>query len=458
MLSAMKLLAAVLFLLSILRAQRSPSQLHELDSELTALANRLHPAIVLIRSEAFEPVSHEISLAVRQVGTGSGVILSADGYIVTNAHVVGKSTTVDVLLAPTIGARSSPERNRLLEGRVLGRDTEADIALVKVDAHGLNFLQWGDSEVLKQGQLVLAMGNPRGLENSVTMGVISSTQRQLKPDGRMVYIQTDAAINPGNSGGALVDLDGKLIGINTMILSESGGNEGLGFSVPARIAAPVVDQLRRDGKVTRGDIGVTAQTLTYGIAHALGLKRENGVVVADVEPKSSGAIAGFQTGDIILSVDGRPMETARQFHVFIYRKPVASLTKVEILRGDQPMTLTPVVVDQNQKSPNLSRLALSEENLVRRLRILGVTLDQQLLQELPPLRLNHGIIVAGLVPGALIQDDSLLPGDIIHAINGKALATLQELRSSIGPLKSREEVVLQVEREGKTRYVEYRLE
>lgn len=454
MLGAMKLLPALLLLPALAQAQ----SLRALNDDLVALSNRLHPAIVLIRSESFEPVSRDLSLAVRQTGTGSGVILSEDGYIVTNAHVVGKSTTVEVLLAPAVGARSSPERNRLLEGRVLGRDREADIALVKVEARGLKYLEWGDSEALKQGQLVLAMGNPRGLENSVTMGIISSTQRQLKPDDRMVYIQTDAAINPGNSGGALVDLDGKLIGINTMILSESGGNEGLGFAVPARIAEPVVEQLKKDGKVTRGDIGVTAQTLTYGIAQGLGLKRTSGVVVADVEPKSSGDVAGFKTGDIILSVDGRPMETARQFHVFIYRKPVAGIIKVEVLRGDQEMTLTPVVVDENEKSPNLSRLALSEENLVRRLRILGVTLDEGILKDMPPLRLNYGIIVAGLVPGALVQDDSLLPGDIIHALNGKPLATLQELKSAIVPVRSREEVVLQIEREGKTKYIEYRLE
>lgn len=454
----MRLLLAAVLLQAVLSGQKTPDGLRRFNDDLVALTDHLHPAIVLIRSESFEPVSREASLAVRQTGTGSGVILSEDGYIVTNAHVVGKSMTVEVLLAPPVGARSSPERNRLLEGKVLGRDTEADIALVKVEARGLRFLEWGDSEVLQQGQLVLAMGNPRGLENTVTMGVISSTQRQLKPDDRMVYIQTDAAINPGNSGGALVDLNGKLIGINTMILSQSGGNEGLGFAVPSRIAGAIVDQLRKDGKVTRGDIGVTAQTLTFGVAQGLGLQRESGVLVADVEPKSSGDIAGFQTGDIILSVDGRPMETARQFHVFVYRKPVASLIKVEILRGDKQMTLQPVVVDQTEKSPNLGRLALSEDNLIRRLRILGVPLDEQLLKELPPLRKNYGVIVAGLVPGALIQDDSLLPGDIIHAINNKPVATLQDFKSILAPIKSREQVVLQIERDGKTRFIEYRLE
>ncbi len=454
----MRLLSALLLLQTLAFGQKPAGPLTGLNDQLVALSGQLHPAIVLIRSESFEPVSREVSLAVRQTGTGSGVILSEDGYIVTNAHVVGKSMTVEVLLAPPVGARSSPERSRLLEGRVLGRDTEADIALVKVDTHGLRFLEWGDSEALQQGQLVLAMGNPRGLENSVTMGVISSTQWQMKPDDRMVYIQTDAAINPGNSGGALVDLNGKLIGINTMILSQSGGNEGLGFAVPARIANPVVEQIRKDGKVTRGDIGVTAQTLTYGIAQGLGLKRESGVVIADVEPKSTGDIAGFQTGDIILSVDGRPMETARQFHVFIYRKPVASLINVEILRGDQTLKLQPVVVDQTEKSPNFGRLALSEENLVRRLRILGVPLDESLLKEMPPLRKNYGILVAGLVPGALIQEEGLLPGDIIHALNSKPVATLQDLKSFMAPIKSREEVVLQIEREGKTRFIEYRLE
>ena len=346
----------------------------------------------------------------------------------------GRSSNVDVLLATPQGSRPVPEHNRMLNGRVLGRDTEADIALVKVEATGLHFLQWGDSEMLQQGQVVLALGNPLGLENTVTLGIISATQRMLQPDSRMVYIQTDAAINPGNSGGALVDLNGKLIGINTMILTQSGGSEGLGFSVPVRIVQPIVEQLMKDGKVTRGDIGVTAQTLTYDIAKGLGLKRDTGVLVADVEPKSTGDTAGFQPGDLILSVDGRPVETARQFHVLVYRKPVAGLIKVEVLRGESTMTLEPLVVDRAEKSPNLSRLSVGEDNLVVRLRLLGVSLDEKLLSEMPPMRKNYGILVAGMVPGALIQEDGLAPGDVIHSINNKPVATLKDVRDQVDAL------------------------
>ena len=454
----MRILATLLLSQLLGFGQQRVESLQKLSGELVGLTTRMHNAIVLIRSDSFESLGKETTVAVRQTGTGSGVILSEDGYIVTNAHVVGRSSTVDVLLATPQGSRPVPEHNRMLSGRVLGRDTEADIALVKVEATGLHFLQWGDSEQLQQGQVVLALGNPLGLENTVTLGIISATQRMLQPDSRMVYIQTDAAINPGNSGGALVDLNGKLIGINTMILTQSGGSEGLGFSVPVRIVQPIVEQLRKDGKVTRGDIGVTAQTLTYDIAKGLGLKRDTGVLVADVEPKSTGDMAGFQPGDLILSVDGRPVETARQFHVLVYRKPVAGLIKVEILRGDTTQVLEPLVVDRAEKSPNLSRLAVGEDNLVVRLRLLGVSLDEKLLSEMPPMRKNYGILVAGMVPGALIQEDGLAPGDVIHSINNKPVATLKDVRDLVDALPPRARAVLQIERNGKTKFIEYQLE
>jgi serine protease Do len=454
----MRILATLMLSQLLGFGQQRVESLQRLSGELVGLTTRMHDAIVLIRSDSFESVGKETAVAVRQTGTGSGVILSEDGYIVTNAHVVGRSSTVDVLLATPQGSRPVPEHNRMLSGRVLGRDTEADIALVKVEATGLHFLQWGDSEQLQQGQVVLALGNPLGLENTVTLGIISATQRMLQPDSRMVYIQTDAAINPGNSGGALVDLNGKLIGINTMILTQSGGSEGLGFSVPARIVQPIVEQLMKDGKVTRGDIGVTAQTLTYDIAKGLGLKRDTGVLVADVEPKSTGDTAGFQPGDLILSVDGRPVETARQFHVLVYRKPVAGLIKVEILRGETTQVLEPLVVDRAEKSPNLSRLAVGEDNLVVRLRLLGVSLNEKLLSEMPPMRKNYGILVAGMVPGALIQEDGLAPGDVIHSINNRPVATLKDVRDLVDALPPRARAVLQIERSGKTKFIEYQLE
>ena len=446
------------FAVTALAQQPQYDTLRKLSADTTALSAKLHSAIVLIRSEAFEPVSKDSQIAIHQTGAGSGVIISADGYIVTNAHVVGKAPTVEVLLAPPAGARSAPEHNRTLEGRVVGRDTEADVALVKVDATGLQFLQWGDSEALAQGQLVLAIGNPMGLENSVTLGIVSAPQRQLETDSRMVYIQTDASINPGNSGGALVDLNGKLIGINTLILSRSGGSEGLGFAVPARIAQPIADQLRDHGKVIRGDIGVTAQTLTYGIANGLSLQRDTGVLVADVVPKSTGDIAGIQPGDIILAVDGRTVETARQFHVLIYRKPVAGLTKIQLLRGAETKTLDVVVVDRAEKSPNLLRLSLGPDNLIRKLRILGAPLDEKLLSEMPPLRKTYGILVAAMVPGVVIQENGLMPGDVIHAINTKAIATLKDAHDILAPIAARARIVLQIERDSKTKFIEYQLE
>ena len=258
--------------------------------------------------------------------------------------------------------------------------------------------------------------------------------------------------------GALVDLNGKLIGINTLIVSRSGGSEGLGFAVPARIAQPIADQLRKDGKVIRGDIGVTAQTLTYGIANGLSLQRDTGVLVDDVVPKSTGDIAGIQPGDIILAVDGRPVETARQFHVLIYRKPVAGLAKIQLLRGSETKTLDVVVEDRTENSPNLLRLSIGPDNLIRKLRILGAPLDEKLLAEMPPLRKTYGILVAAMVPGAVIQENGLMPGDVIHAINTKPIATLKDAQDTLAPLATRARIVLQIERDSKTKFIEYQLE
>ncbi|MBI4893747.1 MAG: trypsin-like peptidase domain-containing protein [Acidobacteria bacterium] len=442
----------------LLHAQRGAGPLRPFSNELAALSAKVHDGIVLIRSASFEAAGKGGAIAVRQTGLGSGVIISSDGYIVTNAHVVGKSARVDVLLAPPKGARNAPEHTRLLEGEVIGVDEESDLAVVKIEGSGHSFLPWGDSEKLRQGEIVIAMGHPRGMENSVTWGIVSSTQRQLAPDARMVYIQTDAAINPGNSGGPLLDLDGRIIGINMMILSESGGSEGLGFAIPARIAEPVTEQLKKNGKVTRGDIGLTAQTLSHGIAQGLDLDVDTGVLVADVEPKSPAALAGIQPGDVILSVDGRAMESARQFHVFIYRRAVASVAKIEILRKGDKKTVEAVVLDRTEKGSSMPKVTLGTDNLIQRLRVLAVALDRPLLDQLPGLRKEYGILVAALVPGAYVQEDGLQPGDIIHDIAAKPISTLKDLRDALEPFKPRSQVVMLIERDGKTKFIEHRLE
>ena len=261
--------------------------LEELNTSIARLAEKVTPGVVQIQSNSFEPAGRagDPGAVAIQSSTGSGVILSSDGLIVTNAHVVSGATRVHVQLVLFDGPPGQSvvrPRGRRLPAEVIGIDLETDLALLKVEASELPALELADSEQLRQGQIVLALGSPLGLENSVSMGIVSSAARQLEPDDRMIYIQTDAPINPGNSGGPLVNVEGKVVGINTMIFSQSGGNNGIGFAVPSNIVRSVVEQLRENGVFTRGQIGVEAQTITPELAVGLGLSRDYGVILSDV--------------------------------------------------------------------------------------------------------------------------------------------------------------------------------
>jgi serine protease Do len=268
-------------------------------------------------------VQSSSSLVARQSGLGSGVVLTGDGFIVTNHHVVQGARRISVRIPVEAepgkeGQSIVKQHGRRVEARLVGFDTETDLAVLKVDGKALPTLSLADSHTLGPGQLVLAFGSPLGLQGSVTMGVVSAVGRQLTPESNVVYIQTDAPINPGNSGGPLVNAAGKVVGINTSIRTVSGGNIGLGFAVPSNIVRHVVDQLRKHGRVRRGIIGVNAQTMTPVLASALRLDRDSGVVLADVYPGGPADRAGLRVGDIVLSLGGKPMENGRQFSVNVY--------------------------------------------------------------------------------------------------------------------------------------------
>jgi len=295
------------------------ASLQALSDDFETLAERATPAVVQIVASGYGPIEDGNSFAAtvaRQRGGGSGVILDPNGYIITNAHVVDGAGRVQVLLASRRTADPEPRstlkpRPRLCEAKVLGVDVETDLAVLRIDEVNLPSLELADSDTVRQGQIVFAFGSPLGLENTVTMGVVSSSARQLEPDHPMIYIQTDSAINPGNSGGPLLNVEGEVIGINTLILSQSGGNEGVGFAVPSNIVWTVYKQLRDNGVVRRGEIGVTAQTITPLLAAGLGLSRDWGVILGDVRRRGPGEIGGLQVGDIVLSLNGKPMENAR---------------------------------------------------------------------------------------------------------------------------------------------------
>ena len=277
--------------------------LSELSHSLEQLVERISPSVVQIFVTGYAPPDEEDQAATGEPAlersSGSGVILDPDGYIVTNAHVVENATRLEVELpfAATGGAPGRSilrRRGRTVGAQVVAIDHETDLAVVKVEAKGLPALPFGDSDTLRPGQLVLAFGSPLGLDSSVTMGVVSAVARQLTPDDPMIYIQTDAPINPGNSGGALVDTDGTLVGINTLIYSQSGGSEGIGFAAPSNIVRNVFTQIRKTGRVRRGEIGVNPQTVTPLMAEALKLSPDAGVILSDVTPGGPAARAGLR--------------------------------------------------------------------------------------------------------------------------------------------------------------------
>src|SRR5215203_2933204 len=273
--------AAVAGLASSASAQQAQSRaaavgtdLRQISRTLEALSDRVGPAIVQVFAVGYaapSDPSEERSLLAQQRSTGSGVILEPDGYIVTNAHVVQGAYKVQIQLpAPRRSTSRSivGPRPRIIGAQVVAIDEETDLSVLKVDEQALPFLQLADSDSVRSGQLVLAFGSPLGLDSSVTLGVVSAVARQLEPDDPMIYIQTDASINPGNSGGALVDTEGRLVGISTLIYSQSGGNEGIGFAAPSNIVRNIFEQIRKTGRVRRGEIGVSAQTITATLAEA----------------------------------------------------------------------------------------------------------------------------------------------------------------------------------------------
>jgi len=304
---------------------------------------------------------------------------------------------------------------------------------------------------------VLAFGNPLGLANSVSMGVVSSVARQIKADDPMIYIQTDAPINPGNSGGPLLNADGQVVGINTFILSQSGGSEGIGFAIPSNIVHSVVRQISKDGHVHRGEIGVYAQSITPSLAAGLGLSRDWGVLLGDVEPDGPAAEAGLKPGDIVLALNGKVMENARQLAVNLYRRPVGEKVKLEVLRGDQKLGFEVEVIERDDDPQRFADLVNPEENVVARLGILGIEISQKIAQMLPDLRKKYGVVVAARAAGSPYST-LLAPGDVIYSVNGTPVTTVAALRESLDRLKANEPMVLQIEREGHLRYLDLELE
>jgi serine protease Do len=380
------------------------------------------------------------------------VIVDPDGYIVTNAHVVRNARRIEVKVLRS-DERGEEPHGHLMPAKLIGLDRQVDIAVVKIEAHNLPALTFVDSDNLRQGQLVLALGSPLGLQNSLSHGVVSATFRQLDPDSPMVYIQTDAPINPGNSGGPLLDIEGRVAGINTMIYSQSGGNEGLGFAIPANLAKDVYQRLRKDGRVRRGAIGVIPETITPTLATALGLDRDSGVILSDVAPHGAADAAGVQPGDVVLSIDEKPMREARDVVLAVFEREPGDQLTMEIQRGKERMSITVAILERKSAPSQLEELVNYDAALVRQLGILAMTVDEKVTAVLPDLRRLSGVAVAAVPAEYAGLNPGLLTGDVIYELNNQRLASLDELRDALKARKTGDPIALLVERYGQLIYV-----
>jgi len=380
-----------------------------------------------------------------QHGIGSGVIISPDGYIVTNNHVIDGATQIKVTL----------HDRRVVNAKVIGRDKLTDLAVIKIDAHDLPTIQWGDSSKLQPGQTVLAFGNPFGyFQFSVTRGIVSAVNRQnpYSDDPRKLggYIQTDAAINPGNSGGALVNARGELIGINTAIISDGGGgNQGIGFAVPVDMARHVMDQILRTGKVTRGYLGVMIQEVTPDLAKAFGLPSAEGALVGDVTPDSPGGRAGLQKGDVVVAMNGQPISDFQDLRLRISQSAPGETVKLQVVRNKDKRELTATLGEL----PNETATGTSPERGERALEGIQVeTLTPALARQLDLALEMRGVVVTQVEPGTASAEAGLMRGDVIQEVNRRPVTDVNEFRAAVREGGDKP-VLLLVNRSGTTSYV-----
>ncbi|HXE65402.1 MAG TPA: trypsin-like peptidase domain-containing protein [Rhodanobacteraceae bacterium] len=450
-------------------ATQDAAPLHAMSHAFESLTSRISPAVVEILVNGYGPDDPEKASPDSPIGPvssqGSGVIVDPNGYIVTNYHVVNGEQSVKVVITPQEGREPQApaalrRRSRILPAKVVGYSKQADLAVLKVDATGLPTIAFAKYTQLQQGQLVLALGSPIGLQNSVSLGLVSSVLRQDDPESPMVYIQTDAAINPGNSGGALVDVDGNLVGINSSILTKSGGNEGIGFAIPSGIVQFVYDQIRQYGYVRNGYIGATVQAITPELAAALALPETSlhGVIVSDVFPDSPAAGAGLQPYDRIVSIDGADVDSVPAFAMNIYLRGNGDRVRLGVARGNKTLSIVVPVKEVKPGPSGLADLADPGKNLIPQLGIVGVDLSHDVADFVGQPRIDSGVVIAATTTDQRADDIGLQFGDIIHAVNAKPVADMDDLEAVLRDLKPGDQAVLQVERDGRLRLLTFAID
>ncbi len=460
---------------SIGRAAEPPPEAHSVPADpprtelvFVEIAKKMTPAVVNISTSTqseqdttLDPFSEDSffrrffgrtpsQLRKMEGQVGSGVIIDPNGYIVTNHHVIAEAKEIQVIL----------NDRREFSGKVVGSDEKSDLAVIKIDATGLPFASWGDSSRLQVGEYALAIGNPFGLMETVTLGIISAVGRaNVGIADYEDFIQTDAPINPGNSGGALVNIRGELIGVNTAIFSEGGGSMGIGFAIPSDMARPVMESLMKTGRVVRGWLGLSIQEVTPVLAKEFGLSKPQGVLVGDFLSNGPADRAGMRRGDIILEANGVALESVGQFRNLIASAPVGSPLKMNVYRAERRQEIIAIIEEQPREAASLEEAPEQPEQKEASAPASGIQvrdITPEALQERARNQSPQGVVVEGVAPGSGAEEAGLRQGDIIVEVNRKPLRNVRDYEKVISKMKKDQTVLLLVDRGGRTFFMTVR--
>lgn len=384
----------------------------------------------------------------KERGLGSGVIVESNGLIITNNHVVGKADEIRVTLSD----------KREFKAKLIGTDPKTDVAVVKIDATGLPTVAWADSDKLEVGEFVLAVGNPFGLTQTVTLGIVSALGRAAGIAEYEDFIQTDAAINPGNSGGALVNVRAELVGINTAIFSQSGGNMGIGFAVPSNMAQSIMGQLVQTGKVVRGWLGVSIQELTPELASQFGITETKGVLVSDVMDDSPAKKAGFERADVIIEYDGKSMDSPTHLRNAVAQTAVGKKVVVKLIRDKKPKTIDLTIVEQpksmSQSGDEDGGDSTTPTGILSSLDVRDLT--EELAGRYGLKSSERGVVIVRVKPGSTAEELGVREGDIVLEVNRQAVTSVKTFERIAGKLPKDQAVLLLLKRQGRTIYLTLR--
>jgi serine protease Do len=380
----------------------------------------------------------------RPRGVGSGFVIDPSGYIVTNQHVVQGAQSIEVTLAD---GRSFP-------AKLMGSDQETDLALLKIEAQGLPAIPLGSSSTVKVAEPVMAIGNPFGLDHTVTVGIISGTGRYIGQGRYDDFLQTDAAINPGNSGGPLINVRGEAIGINSAIRSNTGGFQGVGFAIPIDLAKPIIQQLRTTGKVTRGWLGVSIQPLTPELAKSFGLTATQGALVASVTDDSPAARSGLRPGDVIVRYDGKPVDSPRALPLLVANTEVGRAVDLGVIRDGALQVLRVAVgtAPDTREARATPGAPPAEGRTTERLGLELQELTPEIARRLG-VKDERGVVVTEVRPDSPAAQAGLAAGDVIREVNRQPVRGLEDVDRGMARAGTEKQILLRIEREGSQRYI-----